>query len=55
MNAVAKAVSQYEEYTKWQDFKAFYINQARGLKNVYLDVAIQRLLSCLAKQPSAAH
>ena len=32
VDAVAKAISRFEEYTKWRDFKAFHFEQAVGFK-----------------------
>lgn len=32
VDAVAKAVSRFEAYTKWRDFKAFHFEQAVGFK-----------------------
>ena len=33
LDAVAKALSRFEEYTKYRDFKAFHFEQAVGFKN----------------------
>lgn len=33
VDAVAKAVSRFESYTKYRDFKAFHFEQAVGFKN----------------------
>jgi len=32
VDAVAKAISRFEQYTKWRDFKAFHFEQAVGFK-----------------------
>ncbi|MBR0954149.1 tyrosine-type recombinase/integrase [Bradyrhizobium canariense] len=32
IDAVAKAIARFEEYTKWKDFKKFHIEQAKGFK-----------------------
>ena len=32
VDAVAKAISRFERYTKWRDFKAFHYEQAMGFK-----------------------
>tara|TARA_B110000977_G_scaffold94723_1_gene125214 strand:- start:1137 stop:1691 length:555 start_codon:yes stop_codon:yes gene_type:complete len=32
VDAVAKAISRFEAYTKWRDFKAFHFEQAVGFK-----------------------
>ena len=32
IDAVAKAITRFEEYTKWRDFKRFHIEQAKGFK-----------------------
>lgn len=32
VDAVAKAISRFEDYTKWRDFKAFHFEQAVALK-----------------------
>jgi len=32
VDAVAKAISRFEEYTSWKDFKAFHFQQAVGFK-----------------------
>jgi len=32
VDAVAKAISRFENYTKWKNFKAFHVNQATGFK-----------------------
>jgi len=32
VDAVAKAISRFEAYTKWRDFKTFHIEQAVGFK-----------------------
>lgn len=37
IDAVAKAIARFEEYTKWRDFKRFHIEQARGFKNALSD------------------
>jgi integrase len=39
IDAVAKAIARFEEYTKWRDFKRFHIEQAKGFKH---SVAEQR-------------
>src|SRR6478609_5155915 len=33
IDAVAKAIARFEEYTKWRDFKRFHIEQAKGFKH----------------------
>ena len=33
IDAVAKAIARFEEYTKWRDFKKFHIEQAKGFKH----------------------
>jgi len=33
VDAVAKAISRFEEYTSWKDFKAFHYQQAVGFKH----------------------
>src|SRR5215218_6486937 len=30
IDAVAKAIARFEEYSKWRDFKRFHIEQAKG-------------------------
>jgi len=32
LDAVAKAINRFETYTKFRDFKAFHIEQAKGFK-----------------------
>jgi integrase len=39
MDTVAKAISRFEAYTRYKDFKAFHIEQAKGFKR---DLADQR-------------
>ncbi|MEX0943205.1 MAG: site-specific integrase [Pseudomonadales bacterium] len=36
VDAVAKAISRFEEYTKWRNFKAFHFEQAVGFKSFLL-------------------
>ena len=33
IDAVAKAISRFEAYTRFRDFKAFHIEQAKGFKH----------------------
>ena len=37
IDAVAKAIARFEEYTKWRDFKRFHIEQAKGFKHSLAD------------------
>lgn len=37
IDAVAKAIARFEEYTKWRDFKRFHIEQAKGFKHSFAD------------------
>ena len=39
IDAVAKAISRFEAYTRYKDFKAFHVEQARGFKR---DLSDQR-------------
>ena len=40
IDAVAKAIARFEAYTRYKDFKAFHIEQAKAFKR---DLADQRL------------
>ena len=40
IDAVAKAISRFEVYTRYKDFKTFHIEQAKAFKR---DLADQRL------------
>ena len=42
LDAVAKAINRFETYTKFRDFKAFHIEQAKGFKAT----------PCAANEPS---
>jgi ADP-ribosylglycohydrolase len=33
IDAVAKAITRFEAYTNWRDFKKFHIEQAKGFKH----------------------
>ncbi len=37
IDAVAKAIARFEEYTKWRDFRKFHIEQAKGFKHSLAD------------------
>jgi site-specific recombinase XerD len=37
IDAVAKAIARFETYTRYKDFKAFHIEQARGFKRDLAD------------------
>jgi site-specific recombinase XerD len=37
LDGVAKAINRFEVYTKFRDFKAFHIEQAKGFKSVLAD------------------
>lgn len=37
IDAVAKAIARFEEFTKWRDFKRFHIEQAKGFKQSLAD------------------
>ena len=35
-DCIAKAITRFEQYNKFKDFKAFHFNQAVGFKNALL-------------------
>lgn len=49
VDAVAKAISRFEAYTKWRDFKAFHFEQAVGFKTHLLACRSEALGSPLSK------
>lgn len=49
VDAVAKAVSRFESYTKYRDFKAFHFEQAVGFKNHLAQQKNQRTGNKLSK------
>lgn len=49
VDAVAKALSRFEEYTKHKDFKAFHFEQARGFKRKLSEQKAQRSGEKLSK------
>ena len=40
IDAAAKAIARFEEYTKWRDFKRFHIEQAKGAGNFITEVSM---------------
>src|SRR6266699_156378 len=48
-DAVAKALNRFETYTKFRDFKAFHIEQAKGFKANLADQTSVRTKDCLSK------
>jgi integrase len=42
IDAAAKAIAQFEAYTRYKDFKAFHIEQARGFKRHLVDQRAHR-------------
>jgi integrase len=49
LDGVAKAISRFETYTKFRDFKAFHIEQAKGFKLSLADVRGKRSNAPLSK------
>jgi integrase len=49
IDAVAKAIARFEEYTKWRDFKRFHIEQAKGFKHSLADQRARRSGEPLSK------
>ena len=49
LDAVAKALNRFETYTKFRDFKAFHIEQARGFKASLADQTSVRTKDRLSK------
>lgn len=49
IDAVAKAIARFEDYTKWRDFKRFHIEQAKGFKHALSDQRGQRSGERLSK------
>ena len=49
VDAVAKAISRFEGYTKWRDFKAFHFEQAVGFKTHLVKHRNEKTGSALSK------
>jgi site-specific recombinase XerD len=49
LDAVAKALNRFETYTKFRDFKAFHIEQAKGFKASLADQTSARTKDHLSK------
>ncbi len=49
IDTVAKAISRFEQYTKWRDFKKFHIDQAKGFKHSLADQRGHRSAELLSK------
>jgi hypothetical protein len=49
LDAVAKALNRFETYTKFRDFKAFHIEQAKGFKAHLADQTSARTKDRLSK------
>ena len=49
VDAVAKAISRFEQYTKWRDFKTFHFEQAVGFKANLAKSRNQRTGKALSK------
>jgi hypothetical protein len=47
LDSVAKAINRFETYTRFRDFKAFHIEQAKGFQAL---IGITRLM-CLIAEP----
>ena len=55
IDAVAKALSRFESYTKCRDFKAFHFEQAAGFKAHLANQDNQQTGKNLARQRSILH
>src|SRR5215471_2427949 len=49
IDAVAKAIARFEQYTKWRDFKKFHIEQAKGFKHSLAEQRGHRSAELLSK------
>ena len=49
LDSVAKAINRFESYTKFRDFKAFHIEQAKGFIAILAGQASIRTKDCPSK------